>query len=188
MTRQRKLNNICPLFFNIDILIKFLSSNKSKYYEYYKIKGEPLLPPYSEEEILTFETKIGDKLPEDLRYYLTRASRELILDAHNTPDNFDLKPYIPIGKCEIPLGIRNLKSKGYDKYCSDPYDCDSHGMCDLNFSECQTCTYIVLKGNHKGSVWTSWDYGIPGLYGIDWIYDSFAEFVEKLIEESRIKK
>lgn len=111
--------------------------------------GYTLKPPYTLEEIETFEVQIESRLPEKLREYLLYVSREFI--GYNNCnciicDNileFKLDPK-KVKECNIP--------EGEDTW-EDDYPSIQNGFVPFLPESHAAYYYIVLKGNNYGSEW-----------------------------------
>ena len=123
--------------------------------------GYTLKEPYLESEVTAYEDVAlgpGGRLPDELRDYLLRVSRELYTDGY--PVVFDLTE-TDVGTCCIPDGVDWFN--GYDQ---DGCDCDDDdndkpfrrvedGMVTIGCCGCAFSKLIVVKGNRRGTVWRS---------------------------------
>ena len=118
--------------------------------------GYTLKDPYRESEIAAYEeAALGERLPDELRDYLLRVSRELYTS--NYPVVFDLTK-TKIGTCGIPDKVDWFDGYGVQE------DGDGEGgafrrvedgMATIGDGGCAFSDLIVLKGNRKGTVWHS---------------------------------
>lgn len=86
-----------------------------------------LLPTYSEEELQKIENTIKESLPEQLRMYLLRVSRELF-------SNTDMKPHTVLHSVELP-SIDDIAET-------------THIVFVGNGGE-----FMLLTGQNKGTIW-----------------------------------
>lgn len=131
--------------------------------------GYKLLDPYTEEEVILFEKKMGIELPSDLRYYLINVSRELFAGGY--PLVFPLQGGTQIGTFQLPIGtelwnyggcIIHGKWDGKMESCTEECSEDRNEPCGGTMSISDQ-SVIVVKGNEKGSVWDE-DAGGDTLY------------------------
>lgn len=115
--------------------------------------------PYSEEEIKQSEYIIDECFPESLRNYLLNISRELFYES-----KYDIikLPTSSIGTCTIPTNITVIAPKNPSKSYITPEGID--GFVPFISEGCGCYDYIVLKGNHKGSIWELTDYNLRLIY------------------------
>jgi hypothetical protein len=132
--------------------------------------GHTLAPPLNREEVETFERNNDVQIPEDLKHYLLSHSSELIIDCY--PCKFDLKDYYKNENNNIPLtcdqivcnnqGVWTCMEKGREM----PFNVDEVDQIieDLEGTSfriahrgCAFRTYIILKGNQAGSIWSADD-------------------------------
>ena len=118
--------------------------------------------PYTESDVVAYEVAIGVRLPESLRLYLLNVSRKT--GEHVV---FNLKA-TNIGVCIIPQDVttityRELSELTNKKYGNtyddrvlirnDEYCDDEAGMVQIGKPDDDTNIYIVVQGNHAGSIW-----------------------------------
>ena len=126
-----------------------------------EIYGYTLKDPYTIEEIEKYEKDIDERLPEDLREYLLYVSRELKTYAYP----YEFKLYTDIGKCILPLDetyfsndeiyeLTNIaENNTWQDRESTNYSDDTAGMLKIGEGGCSFSYWIVIKGNHKGTIW-----------------------------------
>ena len=166
---------------------------------YEKDYNHPIAEPYDEEEILQYEKHLGEKLPTDFRNYMIEFSREVFgniypvivndfvsnngkcryckndFDKDCTRDNFkipiDLKYWI---EANYYSSLKCPKCNNEYKYkCSN---CDIGlygGNIMIGNAGCSNNDILIIKGPHKGSVWS-----IEDSSGCK-IASSFKEYMEK---------
>lgn len=143
----------------------FANTLEPDYYSNRKYNGESfgytLASPYTEQEINFFEIKHNTKLDSNLKLYLLKVSRELFVAAY--PNIFDLGIE---GSCLIPEN-KSLWNAGdcpiHEKYgcinntghCADNCPDILDGMSQIGMLGCSFDDFIVVKGNHIGSIWNS---------------------------------
>jgi hypothetical protein len=125
------------------------------------IYGYEFASPYTEEEINTYEADLNTNLDPNLKLYLLKVSRELFVTGY--PSIFELDTerscLIPENKTMWNAGdccihgkygcINNMENCTDD--CPGIYD----GMSQIGMRGCSFDDFIVVKGNHIGSIWNS---------------------------------
>jgi hypothetical protein len=162
-----------------------------------KIKGSELLPPYSLEEIEKYEEKMNNKykLPLDLKDYLLLVSRENIFSEKNyTIDINDINSNINNINNFNKIGIFLVDNRAlqfdlwdnnyFDNICSED-ECDEvncpkihnpfEGLLQIGCSKDDDIQspFIVVSGNHHGSLWITAD---GGYYRK--AYNNFIEYIK----------
>lgn len=113
--------------------------------EWGQLYGYTLLPPFAESEVAQFESEHGFCLPPFFRDYLTCVSRETLVWHHAFPIVLHLR-----GACCIPDGETYVHDDG-----PDDEDCTlTDGMMRIGDEGCESETYLVVKGNRVGSLWS----------------------------------
>ena len=145
-------------------------------------------PPYSLDEVNSFEYKNNIQLPEELKIYLTKVSRSVyknhlefrIIELN---DNENFKKQCPLEGnyrllCAQPFCLcPQCESDDEDK-CDEFYDNDPllnfHGMMTIREVGCGYTDQIVLNGKFKGTIWHE---KFAGDGGIMKTYDSFFDYI-----------
>jgi hypothetical protein len=152
-----------------------------------------LKPPYTKVEVANFEKTANIVLPRELVYYLTNISRELFLGSY--PRIFNIKlTEEQIGTFEVPLD-KDMWCYGdcpvhgsYDELPDDGCECDdpTDGVVKIADSGCTDVDYLVVKGNHYGTIWSC---GGGGDYVYaHYRYKNFWEFLTGPITRRRKKE
>jgi hypothetical protein len=117
-----------------------------------------LKDPYRESEIEEYEAAAGERLPDELRDYLLRVSRELY--TYSYPVVFDLTN-TDVGTCGIPDGQDWFDGYGDQEGCDDDdFRRVEDGMAEIGCGGCAFSDLIVLKGNRRGTMWHSDGYAV----------------------------
>jgi hypothetical protein len=144
---------------------------------------ESIAKPYTEDELMAFERHLGERLPEDFRNYMLNVSKEVFNDYYPVIVD-DLAPKNGIcrvcgdsfsGMCKIKdFGVpADMKFWISNSWYGKPLECPkckcvyngSCMKCDIgNTNEGQIQVgrgpnanrdLLIIKGPHKGSVWST---------------------------------
>lgn len=133
-----------------------------------KIKSRYTSIPYKIEEINEMESRCDEKLPEDLKYYLSNISTDIFID-----DNFVRKFVIDYNNIIKP-NIHDDVDEFYKHDNCVEYMPGINVICMTNNS----IYGIVLKGKLKGSIWK-----FDKVYKIKkYFCNSFETFMKTIIE------
>lgn len=122
--------------------------------------NEPLIKPCTNLNVCDYEKKLGFVIPDELAYYLQYVSTEFILS--NVPYVFQFNHCTT--SCTIPLENTSATLQYLDKVSSKiTYNCFD-GMVQIGTFNCKSNIYIVLKGNHRGSIWKGNDSSVHKIF------------------------
>jgi hypothetical protein len=140
--------------------------------------GFDLLSPYTDVELDEICTRNNIVLPEPIEYYLRNVSREFIFDSYPVVftgelcEDDDTSSPLYSG-CDIPENQSNLNFD--DMYADDEIATQLifTGMAEIGNGGCSYKTWIVVKGNHYGSIWCRDDEEIYKIHNTlyEYIYD-----------------
>ena len=133
-----------------------------------------LKPPYCLEEIIVFENKFNISLDNNFKNYLLNISSEIIRYKSHIPCLIFLNI---TGTCEIPININIYYGYIHEKFCSCIV-CENpvRGMIRLDYSDENLAgPFIVIKGNHLGTIWYFSGYDLCKYY------NSFEEYINEII-------
>ena len=106
-----------------------------------------LIKSCSELDICDYEKKLGYPIPSDLAYYLQYVSKEFLIGCNTFHFEFkDCKT-----SCNISLD-ENYATMSYDNNSNILFNCFD-GMIQISDSSANYKKYIVVNGNHLGSIW-----------------------------------
>ena len=111
--------------------------------------GWTLAEPYSESEILEFETINNIRIPEELRYYLTVISRETVNHkAYIIELKIDTITYINEEGYECNYACNHINHKDD----LNKKGCEKNYFMRINERGCAKSDYICVKGNWYGGI------------------------------------